>query len=113
MNKDLLQALVDCVESLRGYRREICLTGLPSQMCDAEARAVEVIAQAKAREDSSSDVVAEESIHDFKEGQWWVKELDGIRESHDATLDQKRAVAVVHNLLRHVAKLKNTEGSNG
>lgn len=48
-----------------------------------------------------------ESIHDFRAGQWWVKELDGIlgSPSPDVTPDQKRAVAVVHNLLRHVANL--------
>ena len=47
-----------------------------------------------------------ESIHDFRPGQWWVKELDGIQASQEATPDQKRAVAVVHNLLRHILKLE-------
>ena len=48
-----------------------------------------------------------ESIHDFRASQWWVKELDGIlgSPSPDVTPDRKRAVAVVHNLLRHVANL--------
>lgn len=48
-----------------------------------------------------------ESIHDFRASQWWVKELDGIwgSTSPHVTPDQKRAVAVVHNLLRHVANL--------
>jgi len=50
-----------------------------------------------------------ESIHDFRPGQWWVKELDGIQASQEATPDQKRAVAVVHNLLRHITKLERTE----
>ncbi|HQV49092.1 MAG TPA: hypothetical protein PLF10_07395 [Dokdonella sp.] len=38
--------------------------------------------------------------------EWWVKELDGIQASQEATPDQKRAVAVVHNLLRHILKLE-------
>ena len=48
-----------------------------------------------------------ESIHDFRAGQWWVKALDEIfgSTSPHVTPDQKRAVAVVHNLLRHVANL--------
>ena len=48
-----------------------------------------------------------ESIHDFRAGQWWVNALDEIwgSTSPDVTPDQKRAVAVVHNLLRHVANL--------
>ena len=48
-----------------------------------------------------------ESIHDFRASQWWVKALDEIwgSTSPDVTPDQKRAVAVVHNLLRHVANL--------
>ena len=50
-----------------------------------------------------------ESVHDFRPGQWWVKELDGIQASQEATPDQKRAVAVVHNLLRHILKLERTE----
>ena len=54
-----------------------------------------------------------ESIHDFRPGQWWVKELDGIQASQEATPDQKRAVAVVHNLLRHILKLERTERTAG
>lgn len=41
-------------------------------------------------------------LRDFLEGQWWVKELDAV--VANGTHDQKRAVAVVHNLLRVVAK---------
>ena len=40
-----------------------------------------------------------EPLSEFKEGQWWVKELDAMKELPGITLDQKRAVAVVHNLL--------------
>lgn len=37
---------------------------------------------------------------EFKEGQWWVQELDAMAKG--ATPDQRRAVAVVHNLLRTI-----------
>lgn len=47
-----------------------------------------------------------ETVSDFREGQWWVKELDAIFASPDASPDQKRAVAVVHNLLRKVRELE-------
>lgn len=43
-----------------------------------------------------------DKLEDFQEGQWWVKELDGMFPT--ATPDQKRAIAVVHNLL-NVAQL--------
>ena len=39
-------------------------------------------------------------LADFQEGQWWIKELDAFARQDFATNDQKRAVAVVHNLLR-------------
>jgi hypothetical protein len=38
-----------------------------------------------------------DKLSDFQEGQWWVKELDELVKN--GTSDQKRAVAVVHNLL--------------
>lgn len=37
------------------------------------------------------------NIEDFNEGQWWLKELDAM--AKDGTPDQKRAVAVVRNLM--------------
>jgi hypothetical protein len=39
-------------------------------------------------------------LSDFREGQWWISELDAWAETGSA--DQKRAVAVVHRLLRAV-----------
>lgn len=39
-------------------------------------------------------------LFDFKENQWWVKELEAAA----VTDEQKRAVAVVHNLLRGLAR---------
>lgn len=42
-------------------------------------------------------------LGDFQEGQWWVLELDAAAQKHDATSDFKRAVAVVHHLLRAIA----------
>lgn len=39
---------------------------------------------------------------EFKEGQWWVLELDNA--SRTGSDDFKRAVAVVHHLLRSVAE---------
>jgi len=42
--------------------------------------------------------LAGDCINDFQEGQWWLVELDAMVK--DGTSDQKRAVAVVRNLLR-------------
>lgn len=39
-------------------------------------------------------------LSDFREGQWWVKELDAMAASGLATENQKRAIAVVHHMLR-------------
>ena len=50
-----------------------------------------------------------DDLSDFKEGQWWVVELDAFAATSGATADQKRAVAVVHNLLR---ALKSEEPSS-
>ena len=41
-------------------------------------------------------------LNDFAEGQWWVAELDKIAGSAGAANDLKRAVAVVHNMLRAI-----------
>ena len=41
----------------------------------------------------------EDALSEFKEGQWWVKELDHMA-GHNPGGDLARAVAVVHNLLR-------------
>lgn len=46
-------------------------------------------------------------ISDFFEGQWWIKELDKIGNASaghpiEVTHDMKRAVAVVHHLLRAI-----------
>lgn len=42
------------------------------------------------------------SLHDFKEGQWWVEELDHMARTQGAPTDYRRAVSVVHNLLKFV-----------
>ena len=42
-------------------------------------------------------------LYSFSEGQWWIRELDGMVGSSSATVEQKRAVAVVHHLLRAAA----------
>ena len=39
-------------------------------------------------------------LYSFSEGQWWIRELDSMAGSSSATAEQKRAVAVVHHLLR-------------
>lgn len=44
---------------------------------------------------------APDALADFQEGQWWVAELDNM--VSNGTADQKRAVAVVHHMLRAVA----------
>ena len=41
-----------------------------------------------------------DNLQDFQEGQWWVKELDAMANAETATPEQKRAVAVVHNMLK-------------
>lgn len=48
-----------------------------------------------------------EPLSDFEEGQWWILELDKMAQSINSTLDQKRAVAVVHNLLGAVSRVVN------
>lgn len=45
-----------------------------------------------------------EPLSDFEEGQWWILELDNMAQSINSTLDQKRAVAVVHNLLSAIQR---------
>lgn len=47
-------------------------------------------------------------LSDFKEGQWWVQELDNIASALGASHDQKRAVAVVHHMLRSSARTCNS-----
>ena len=42
-------------------------------------------------------------LSDFQEGQWWVRELDKAAATVGATDDFRRAVAVVHHLLRSAA----------
>jgi len=42
-------------------------------------------------------------LEDFQEGQWWVHELDCMV-ARQSTPDQRRAVAVVHHLLRAVKR---------
>ena len=43
-----------------------------------------------------------EPLTNFQEGQWWVIELDAM--VSDGTADQKRAVAVVHHMLRSAGR---------
>lgn len=50
--------------------------------------------------ESTRATTAPDPITDFQEGQWWVAELDGMAQAEGATPDQKRAVAVVHHMLR-------------
>lgn len=42
-------------------------------------------------------------LKEFEDGQWWVKELDGVAEN--GTPDQKRAVAVVKKMLKVAAEV--------
>jgi hypothetical protein len=46
---------------------------------------------------------------DFQEGQWWVKELDAVSSLPGATPDLKRAVAVVHHMLRSASERDNSD----
>ncbi|QDH83412.1 hypothetical protein [Achromobacter phage Motura] len=41
-----------------------------------------------------------EPLGHFQEGQWWINELDAWAKQPGTTDDQKRAVAVVHHMLR-------------
>lgn len=43
-------------------------------------------------------------LSEFKEGQWWIAELDAIASSVNATDEQKRAVSVVHHFLASAEK---------
>lgn len=49
-------------------------------------------------------------IEDFAEGQWWLQELDAMVK--DGTPDQKRAVAVVRNLMRHYSAVKDVPSTS-
>ena len=42
-------------------------------------------------------------LREFKEGQWWVNELDALQDSGKLTDDAKRAIAVVHRLLKTIS----------
>ena len=42
------------------------------------------------------------ALQEFQDGQWWVQELDGLSGKYPLTDDEKRAVAVVHRLLRTI-----------
>lgn len=45
----------------------------------------------------------DDPLSEFQEGQWWVAELDKAAGSVGAADDFKRAVAVVHHMLRSAA----------
>lgn len=49
------------------------------------------------------------ALSNFQEGQWWVKELDDAAQKEGAPDDIKRAVAVVHALLRTVRNVAPTD----
>lgn len=55
--------------------------------------------------EKTSDELREytEPLSEFQEGQWWVNELDALVKKEGTTDDQKRAVAVVHHMLRSAA----------
>lgn len=52
-----------------------------------------------------------DSLSDFQEGQWWLKELDAM--AMDGTPDQKRAVAVVRNLMNAAKALHSVDTPYG
>lgn len=58
-----------------------------------------------------------EPLSEFREGQWWIKELDEmannpIGEEIFVTADLKRAVATVHHLLRAVRESESQKNAN-
>lgn len=58
-----------------------------------------------------------EPLSEFREGQWWIKELDEmannpIGEEIFVTADLKRAVATVHHLLRAVRESEVQKNAN-
>lgn len=81
VNQEMLEALTQCVASLAGYRREMYMVGLGDRVCDAEARAVEIISHAKDHTDdpvqvtnAAADVLAERRRQIEDEG--WTPEHD-------------------------------------
>lgn len=66
---------------------------------------------AKAPVKGPSDEGWPEALTEFNEGQWWVKELDAMKDLPGASPDQKRAVAVVHHMLASVARYGNAAQS--
>jgi hypothetical protein len=82
------KALQDCIEAL-----EYAQTG---------NRRPEVIGVAITQAKQALEVQAQgDALSSFQGGQWWVSELDAM--AKNGTPDQKRAVAVVRNLLRVIA----------
>ena len=76
----------------------------------------EALAAAKAVEPQASELVGPsgDALSDFKADQWWLPELDAA--VANGTPDQKRAVAVVRNMLATAAKAivadKSAHGDN-
>lgn len=77
--------------------------------------AANMAAVARAALSAAAPAVAHDEVNqgikEFSEGQWWIEELDAavsnrfLGDSVEVTPDLKRAVAVVHNLLRQIADL--------
>ena len=55
---------------------------------------------------TEAELNSPDATSDFQEGQWWIQELDDAAKRQMAPDDLKRAVAVVHHLLRSVRALE-------
>lgn len=89
--RDCLQKMVDAnlEDSLGPNHLALCLKQMAYE-------ALELIQKVQPVADERGASEFDSPLSDFQEGQWWVKELDAM----PGTDDQKRAIAVVHHMLR-------------
>lgn len=69
--------------------------GIPEALLDRNGQVVLGMCRICGKAEIELD---EECLRDFQDGQWWMLELDTMVK--DGTPDQKRAMAVIRNLLR-------------
>ncbi|WP_455154108.1 hypothetical protein [Cupriavidus campinensis] len=91
--RDCLQKMVDAnlEDSLGPNHLALCLKQMAYE-------ALELIQKVQPVADERAASEFDSPLSDFQEGQWWVKELDALGST--GTDDQKRAIAVVHHMLR-------------
>ena len=93
----ILDAMVDFHEC-HGIPGDADHVAMLTQMARHAAISMTDMLSAPLTSEGGREPVAKMTLSDFREGQWWVAELDTWAKS--GSDDQKRAVAVVHHMLR-------------